>query len=289
MLRSRYVFLSLLIHGIILLLFFSLVSFCKSFANPKPVVIALDLQGVGSITAKNSGGIGKSGKKGKKKKHRGIQKKAKKLNKVTKKRSSIKRVLRKKKTKKSNLKKEKPKQEKTKVVKRKKNLAKEKLKPVKNIKPIKRLLNEKLANSKNFPEQESFSKKELKDSQVLTRENKEKGGGSGRGNKGNNSGKGSKEGLGRSFLKSKLSIISAILRENLKYPFIARKMGWEGKVVISFILTKDGKVKNIKVVKSSGFSVLDENTIDTVKRCAHLFPLPPVDVKVVLPVVYRLE
>ncbi len=91
------------------------------------------------------------------------------------------------------------------------------------------------------------------------------------------------------YLREKLSVISSIVRENISYPPIARRMGWEGKVVICFLLKSDGRVENIYVEKSSGYEILDANAIDTLQKVAKLFPKPPVDVMIRLPINYRLE
>lgn len=91
------------------------------------------------------------------------------------------------------------------------------------------------------------------------------------------------------FLLEKLYVISKIVQKNINYPYIARRMGWEGKVVISFIFKKDGQIDFLIVEKSSGYEVLDKNAIDTIKRVSKYFPLPPVDVKIKLPITYQLQ
>ncbi len=94
---------------------------------------------------------------------------------------------------------------------------------------------------------------------------------------------------GETYLREKLSVISSIVKENISYPPIARRMGWEGKVVICFLLKSDGQVENIYVEKSSGYEILDTNAINTIQKVAKLFPKPPVDVMIRLPINYRLE
>ncbi len=94
--------------------------------------------------------------------------------------------------------------------------------------------------------------------------------------------------LRQQFLVKNLGVIARIFQRNLKYPYIARKMGWEGKVVVSFLLTKEGKVTNIKIEKSSGYKILDDNVIKTLKKCEKYFPHPPIDIKIKLPIVYKL-
>lgn len=91
------------------------------------------------------------------------------------------------------------------------------------------------------------------------------------------------------YLREKLSIISSLVQKQISYPPLARKMGWEGRVVVCFTLYPDGRLENLHIEKSSGYDLLDKNAIDTVKRVAHLFPTPPVEVVVKLPISYRLE
>ncbi len=92
----------------------------------------------------------------------------------------------------------------------------------------------------------------------------------------------------QTFLRKKLILIYRIIESNIEYPYIARKLGWEGKVVVSFILTNKGEIKNIHIEKSSGYKILDKNVIKCIKKCAKLFPVPPITLKIKLPIVYKL-
>ena len=49
------------------------------------------------------------------------------------------------------------------------------------------------------------------------------------------------------------------------YPLLARKKGWEGRVIIQANIDKKGNVKFIKVSESSGFKVLDDVSVETLK------------------------
>ncbi|MEC7575797.1 MAG: energy transducer TonB, partial [Pseudomonadota bacterium] len=49
------------------------------------------------------------------------------------------------------------------------------------------------------------------------------------------------------------------------YPLIARKKGWEGRVVLQTDVDKQGNVKFIRILESSGFKVLDDISIETLK------------------------
>lgn len=89
------------------------------------------------------------------------------------------------------------------------------------------------------------------------------------------------------YLKEHFAYIRDTIMKNLSYPAAARKMGWEGKVVVSFIVCEDGFVKDIKVMESSGFPVLDNNAIEIIRK-ASPFPKPPGRAELVVPIVYKL-
>lgn len=73
----------------------------------------------------------------------------------------------------------------------------------------------------------------------------------------------------------------------IAYPAAARRMGWEGKVVVAFHLLSDGSVRDVRVLQGSGHAALDRGAIDAV-RSASPFPRSPVEAEVITPVVYRL-
>jgi len=73
----------------------------------------------------------------------------------------------------------------------------------------------------------------------------------------------------------------------IAYPTTARKMGWEGNVVVAFHLLSDGSVRDVRVVQGSGHAALDRGAIDAVRN-ASPFPRSPVEAEVITPVVYRL-
>ena len=50
------------------------------------------------------------------------------------------------------------------------------------------------------------------------------------------------------------------------YPLIARKKGWEGRVIIQAEIDREGNVYEIKVLESSGFKVLDNASLETLKK-----------------------
>lgn len=78
------------------------------------------------------------------------------------------------------------------------------------------------------------------------------------------------------------------IQMRLHYPPLARKMGWEGKVLVCFVICKNGRVEDLRVVKSSGFQLLDTNALEAIRRAAP-YPNPPARVEITVPVVYRLK
>ncbi len=90
------------------------------------------------------------------------------------------------------------------------------------------------------------------------------------------------------YIKEHVDYINKIIRINISYPYKARKMSMEGDVIISFIVCLDGSVKGIRINKSSGFLTLDNNAEKAVRK-ASPFPPPPVEVKIVIPITYKLN
>ncbi|MHB1013109.1 MAG: energy transducer TonB [Desulfobacteria bacterium] len=77
------------------------------------------------------------------------------------------------------------------------------------------------------------------------------------------------------------------IQDAIAYPATARRMGWEGEVVVAFQLLSDGSVRDVRVVQGSGHAALDRGAIDAVRN-ASPFPRSPVEAEVITPVVYRL-
>uniref|UniRef100_A0A7C4JSZ0 Energy transducer TonB n=1 Tax=Thermodesulfobacterium geofontis TaxID=1295609 RepID=A0A7C4JSZ0_9BACT len=163
----------------------------------------------------------------------------------------------------------------------------------KEVKEVKEVNEVKEIANKGVDEGGSGREKEIKNvSMIKSGGDGYAGGSNNRNVESKDGGKGNLDELGKlreKFLIEKLSLISQIIQNNITYPYIARKMGWEGKVLISFVLTKEGKISFLNIEKSSGYKVLDENAIDTIKKVSKYFPLPPLDVKIKIPISYKLH
>lgn len=108
------------------------------------------------------------------------------------------------------------------------------------------------------------------------------------GNPGNAGPGETRETLQALYLKEHFLYIRDRIIKAISYPAIARKMGWHGQVKIAFVVCEDGGVRNVRVVDSSGFSLLDRNAVDTVRHVAP-FPRPPVLAEIRMSISYRLH
>jgi TonB family protein len=77
--------------------------------------------------------------------------------------------------------------------------------------------------------------------------------------------------------------------KNLKYPEKARRFGWEGKVVLYFVINETGLVRDVKIVKSSGIQMLDEAAKEALGRVVSFRNKYNRLVVVQLPIEFRLK
>ena len=87
---------------------------------------------------------------------------------------------------------------------------------------------------------------------------------------------------------SDLAAVRAGIGRTLVYPPFARRAGWQGKVTLAFVLLADGRVRDLIVRVGSGYEVLDDAAIAAVHDAAPFAP-PGTDVKIVIPVSFRLK
>lgn len=90
------------------------------------------------------------------------------------------------------------------------------------------------------------------------------------------------------YVKEHFLYIKESVQNQITYPPIARRMGWQGKVLVSFVICRDGSVKDIKIIESSGFKALDNNAVEVIQKTAP-FPQPPVSAELIIPIVYKLS
>lgn len=64
--------------------------------------------------------------------------------------------------------------------------------------------------------------------------------------------------------------ISALLALRFRYPALARKHGWQGRVQVRLTLSASGRIDTTQIVQSSGYRVLDRNALKTLRRIGRL-------------------
>ena len=88
-----------------------------------------------------------------------------------------------------------------------------------------------------------------------------------------------------------IASINQQLHEHFYYPIIARKQNWQGRVLLTFKINDNGEVKNINVIESSGYNILDSAAVKALKKLnkiASNFHWPQNGIKINLPVIYQL-
>jgi protein TonB len=67
----------------------------------------------------------------------------------------------------------------------------------------------------------------------------------------------------------------------------------EGTVKVSFVVKRDGTVSDVKVINSSGYKLLDDSAVDTVKKAEPYLPFPQSveanSLRVSVEIVYKLR
>ena len=82
------------------------------------------------------------------------------------------------------------------------------------------------------------------------------------------------------------------LARHFYYPRLARKRGWQGEVLLNLKIESDGAISRVLITKSTGYSLLDDTAINTVKKIRNVKEmgqwLNGRAIEMELPVIYRL-
>lgn len=72
------------------------------------------------------------------------------------------------------------------------------------------------------------------------------------------------------------------------YPPLARQRGWEGRVLLGFRIDGDGRLQAQRVARTSGFALLDQAALDSLKRVQRVNVAGGAPLDMQIPVLYRL-
>jgi TonB family protein len=95
----------------------------------------------------------------------------------------------------------------------------------------------------------------------------------------------------KKFIKNNLNRIQAITQHYLTmrgYPPFAAQQRMQGVNVVEFYLHPNGDITDLKVIASSGFDVLDDNSLDTIKTAYKDYPRPKEKTKIRFYIHYRI-
>jgi pilus assembly protein CpaC len=99
--------------------------------------------------------------------------------------------------------------------------------------------------------------------------------------------------IGSGALGQYAGIIQKRILHNLKYPALAKNTGFQGTVILRLHLSYLGELLGAAVKESSGYEVLDEQTLKITKGIGFYPPFPPAisakDIWIDVPVEYRLD
>ena len=83
------------------------------------------------------------------------------------------------------------------------------------------------------------------------------------------------------------------LARHFSYPLMARRKGWEGRVLLDFHIEPDGAINTIRVSQSSGYRALDRSAIKSLTKVQRLKNaatwLDGRELDMQVPIIYRLH
>ncbi len=92
----------------------------------------------------------------------------------------------------------------------------------------------------------------------------------------------------KEFIKNSLDDIGRITQKYLRYPDVAGRLGQQGRSTIEFYLHPNGDISDLKLIGSSGYALLDRNSIHTIKTAYKDYPRPSETTKIRIYVYYKI-
>lgn len=76
---------------------------------------------------------------------------------------------------------------------------------------------------------------------------------------------------------------------NWKYPELALRYGLQGRLIVEFEISETGQLDGLRVIRSSGSSLLDEEAVRAIRSAAPFAPIPRWIEQKPLPITARME
>lgn len=90
-----------------------------------------------------------------------------------------------------------------------------------------------------------------------------------------------------------LSKLRYVIEKNKIYPQSAKRLNQMGKVHVNFVISKDGQIKNIKIVKDSNYQRLNDAALEILAKINKFEPIPEKLNKnsweITVPIVYQIK
>lgn len=67
--------------------------------------------------------------------------------------------------------------------------------------------------------------------------------------------------------------LNALVKKNFRYPGFAVKRGWEGTVKLGLRIEANGRLSHVRVIKTSGHSILDQAALTTLSKTSYIYGL----------------
>ncbi|MGP1579759.1 MAG: TonB family protein [Wolinella sp.] len=90
------------------------------------------------------------------------------------------------------------------------------------------------------------------------------------------------------FVEEHLRQIGQITQRYLKYPQIAGELGEEGINALEFYLHPNGDISDLRLIHSTGYTILDKNSLATIKIAYKDYPRPKSTTKIRIKVHYHI-
>lgn len=94
----------------------------------------------------------------------------------------------------------------------------------------------------------------------------------------------------QAFRKTNFAIIRDMVLNNLEYPKIARRMGWQGIVKVKLVVDTNGKLTHYEIVQSANKKQLNKAALEAVESLLNrVLPKPKTQTTLILPISFLLQ
>ncbi|EAL9780340.1 energy transducer TonB [Campylobacter upsaliensis] len=89
--------------------------------------------------------------------------------------------------------------------------------------------------------------------------------------------------------ESALNKIQEAIQKAQIYPLIAQKKRMSGVVKVEFMWMSDKTLEDLKIIQSSGYTLLDKSALESIRKASLNFPSYERNLKITLPISYEIK